>query len=154
MPRPETKYESPQVIHTSPSIKSRASWRHNRNNIQLYRFPQTFDLLNFSYWCDILISMNYIQTISKIRGRGQLTVPQDIRKALDWPDDEMMVKITTVSDGFRVEKLSISHPQHPQKKLTKSEWDKIYKDMEKISQSGKQNVKLTDFLRHDRDTHF
>lgn len=98
--------------------------------------------------------MNYIQTVSKIRERGQLTVPQNIRSALNWPENEVMVKIVTVSDGFRVERLPISHPQHPQKKLTKKEWDKIYKNMEKISKSGKQNISLTNFLRHDRDTHF
>lgn len=98
--------------------------------------------------------MNYTQTISKIRERGQLTVPLDIRQALNWPDDEVVVKVTTISDGFRVERLPISHPQHPKKKLTDKQWDRIYKDMEKISKSGKQNIKLTDFLRHDRDTHF
>lgn len=98
--------------------------------------------------------MNYTQTISKIRDRGQLTVPQSIRQALNWSEDEVMVKVTTIQDGFRVEKLPISHPQNPNKKLTKSKWDQIYKDMEKISKSGKQNIKLTDFLRHDRDTHF
>lgn len=98
--------------------------------------------------------MNYSQTISKIRGRGQLTVPQDIRQALNWPDDEVIVKVTTINDGFRVERLPISHPQHPKKRLTKGEWDKIYENMEKFSKSGKQNIKLTNFLRHDRDTHF
>lgn len=98
--------------------------------------------------------MNYIQTISKVRERGQLTIPQEVRKALNWSEDEVMVKIITTQEGFRVEKLPISHPQHPKKKLTKKEWDEIYKNMEKISKSGKQNIKLTDFLRHDRDTHF
>lgn len=96
--------------------------------------------------------MNYIQTVSKIRERGQLTIPQSIREALRWPDEDILVKVTTTEDGFRVEKLPISHPQHPKKKLTKGEWDKIYEDMEKISKSGNQNIKLTDFLRHDRDT--
>lgn len=105
-------------------------------------------------YAGIDFSMNYSQTIAKIRGRGQLTVPQSIRESLNWSQDEVMVKIVTMEDGFRVERLPISHPQNPQKKLTKGEWDKIYKDMEKISKSGKQNIKLTDFLRHDRDTHF
>lgn len=98
--------------------------------------------------------MNYTQTISKIRGRGQLTVPQGIREALNWPEDEVMVKVTTIQDGFRVERLPISHPQHPKKKLTKKEWEKIYKDFETFSKMGRQDIKLTDFLRHDRDTHF
>ena len=98
--------------------------------------------------------MNYVQTVSKVRERGQLTVPQEIREALNWPEDEVVVKIITIQDGFRVEKLPISHPHHPQKKLTKKEWDKIYEDMEAFSKTGKQDIKLTDFLRHDRDTHF
>ena len=98
--------------------------------------------------------MNYTQTISKIREREQLTVPRDIRQALNWPEDEVMVKVTTIQDGFRVERLPISHPQHPKKKLTKRQWDEIWRDFEKFSKSGRQDVKLTDFLRKDRDTHF
>lgn len=98
--------------------------------------------------------MNYSQTISKIRERGQLTVPQSIRSALNWPEEEVMVKVTTIQDGFRVEKLPISHPQHPKKKLTKRQADEIWKDFEKIAKSGRQDIKLTDFLRKDRDTHF
>ncbi len=98
--------------------------------------------------------MNYTQTISKIRERGQLTVPQQIRQALNWPEDQMMVKVTTIEDGFRVEKLPVSHPQNPKKELTKKEWDKIYKDMATFSKTGRQDIKLTDFLRKDRDTHF
>lgn len=96
--------------------------------------------------------MNYTQTISKIRERGQLTVPQSIRQALNWPQDEVMVKIVTIDDGFRVEKLPISHPQHPKKKLTKKEWDKIWKTFERISRSGRQDISLKEFVRHDRDT--
>lgn len=98
--------------------------------------------------------MNYSQSIAKIRGRGQFTVPQDIRAALNWPEEELIVKVTTIQDGFRVERLPISHPQHPKKKLTKEEWDQIYKNMEAFSKTGRQDVKLTDFLRKDRDTHF
>lgn len=98
--------------------------------------------------------MNYTQTISRIRERGQLTVPLGIRQALNWPDTEVMVKIVTAQDGFRVERLPISHPQHPKKKLTKKEWGRIWKDFERISRSGRQDIKLTDFLRKDRDSHF
>lgn len=96
--------------------------------------------------------MNYIQVISKIRERGQLTVPQDIRQALNWPDDEIMVKVTTINDGFRVEKLPISHPTHPKKKLTKKQWDKIWQSFDKIRKSGRQDVDLREFVRKDRDT--
>ena len=98
--------------------------------------------------------MNYTQSISKIRERGQLTVPQSVRKALNWPNEELVVKVTTVGGGFRVERLPISHPQNPRKNLTKREWDKIYKDMAAFSKSGRQDIKLTEFVRKDRDTHF
>lgn len=81
-----------------------------------------------------------------------MTVPLDIRQALNWPNNEIVVKVTTIRDGFRVEKLPISHPQHPKKKLTKKEWDKIYKDFEEISRSGRQDISLKEFVRHDRDT--
>jgi len=40
------------------------------------------------------------------------------------------------------------------KKLTEKQWNKIWDDMKRISKLGKQNVNLTEFLRHDRDTHF
>ena len=101
-----------------------------------------------------MISMNYSQVISKIRERGQLTVPLEIRKVLNWPENEVMVRIVTTQDGFRVEKLPLSHPQHPKKKLTEKEWDEIWKDFERISRSGRQDIKLTEFLRRDRDSHF
>lgn len=98
--------------------------------------------------------MNYTQTFSKIRERGQLTVPQTIREALNWPQDEVLVKIVTIQDGFRVERLPISHPQNPRKKLTKQQWDKIYEDMERVAKSGRQDISLSEFVRKDRDTHF
>ncbi|MBI4039040.1 AbrB/MazE/SpoVT family DNA-binding domain-containing protein [Candidatus Daviesbacteria bacterium] len=98
--------------------------------------------------------MNYTQTIAKIRGRGQLTIPQAIRQALSWNEDEVLVKIITAEDGFRVERLPISHPQQVQKKLTKKQWGKIWQTMEDFSKSGKQNIKLTDFVRKDRDSRF
>jgi len=98
--------------------------------------------------------MNYVQKITKVRERGQLTVPYEIRKALNWHDEQLMVKIETMSSGFKVERVPISHPQHPKKKLTKEEGKKIWEDMKRISKLGKQGVNLAKFLRHDRDTHF
>lgn len=98
--------------------------------------------------------MNYSQTISRIRERGQLTVPLEIRQALNWPDTDVMVKIVTAQDGFRVERLPISHPEHPKKKLTKKEWDEIWQTFKNFSKTGRQDIKLTDFVRKDRDSHF
>ena len=98
--------------------------------------------------------MNYAQKITRIRGRGQLTIPQEIREVLQWTDAELMVKVETTASGFKVERLPISHPQNPKKKLSEKEWRKIFEEMKQISKLGKQEVNLTEFLRKDRDTHF
>lgn len=97
--------------------------------------------------------MNYIQKFSKIRGRGQMTIPREIREVLNWPSNEMIVKIETTSSGFKVEPLPISHPQHPKKRLTKKEADMIMNEMKRISKLGR-SINLTNFLRKDRDSHF
>lgn len=99
--------------------------------------------------------MNYVQKIARIRSRGQLTVPNEIRQALSWPqDEELVVKIESAADGFKVERLPLSHPQHPKKQLTKEQADKIWEDMKRISKLGKKGVNLTAAIRQDRDTHF
>ena len=98
--------------------------------------------------------MNYAQKITRIREKGQLTIPQEIREVLQWTDEELMVKVETTASGFKVERLPISHPQHPKKKLSEKEWRKIFEEMKQISKLGKQGVNLTEFLRKDRDTHF
>jgi len=110
--------------------------------------------LTNSEWYDILNSMNYAQKITKIRERGQLTIPQEIRHVLRWPEEELMVKVETTTSGFKVERLPTSHPQNPNKKLSQAQWQHIFKSMENISKSGKQNVSLTKALRQDRDSHF
>ncbi len=97
--------------------------------------------------------MNYTQKITKIRERGQLTVPREIRQALRWPEEDLIVKVETTPSGFKVERLPISHPQNPRKRLTKQEGEKIWEDMQRISKKT-QGVNLSNILRKDRDTHF
>ena len=97
--------------------------------------------------------MNYAQKITKIRERGQLTIPQEIRYALGWPEEELVVKVETTNSGFKVERLPISHPQNPVKRLSQSQWQSVFKSMKEISGSGKQKVNLTEVLRQDRDSH-
>lgn len=80
-------------------------------------------------------------------------MPQEIRDALDWPQEDLIVKIETTSTGFKVERLPVSHPQNPIKKLTQSQWQDVIQSMEKISKSGKQKINLTKILRQDRDSH-
>ncbi len=102
----------------------------------------------------MLIGMNYVQSITKIKGKGQLTIPQEVRDALQWSDEkEVAVKVKTIKNGFKVERVSATSPQQ-RKKLTKEEAAKIWADMKRISKLGKRGVNLTEFLRHDRDTHF
>lgn len=96
--------------------------------------------------------MNYIQKITTIRDRGQMTVPYEIRKMLNWPEDELMVKIETTGNGFKVEPLAVNHPQNVKKKLSEKEWNKIFYEMDKISKMGKRGVNLAQFLRKDRDS--
>lgn len=79
-------------------------------------------------------------------------MPQTIREALSWPQDEVMVKIVTTKEGFRVERLPISHPQTRSKRLTKGDWDKIWHNLDSLSKSGRQNLKLTEFIRKDRES--
>lgn len=97
--------------------------------------------------------MNYAQKITKVRGRGQLTIPQEIRQALKWPEEELIVKVETTTSGFKVERLPISHPQNPIKKLTKAQAEKIWTEMKGISKKT-SGVNLGNILRRDRDTHF
>lgn len=95
----------------------------------------------------------YIQKISKIRDRGQMTVPLEIRKVLDWSEKEVIIKMETIPSGFKVERLPASHPQNPKKHLTAKQWGKIFSDMKRISKLGKKK-RLTNFLRKDREGHF
>ena len=104
-------------------------------------------------YSDILTSMNYIQRISKIRERGQFTVPQEVRKVLQWPNEEIPVKVETTGSGFKVERLPISHPQNSRKRITKIQAEKIWADMKRISKKM-HGVNLNNILSQDRNTHF
>ncbi len=123
--------------------------RHTKSDIS-----QEPTILTQYDYSDILISMNYVQKITKVRERGQLTVPYEIREALNWPEKELMVQIETTNSGFKVQRVPISHPQYPKKKLTEKEWTEIFRHMKRVSRLGKQGVNLAEALRKDRDTHF
>ena len=92
--------------------------------------------------------MTYIQTITN----GNLPIPHEIREALKWPKTDLKVKIEPTKNGFKVQK--IAYNQTKKKKITKKEAARIWANMKRISQLGRQDVNLTEFLRHDRDTHF
>ncbi|MHB8443540.1 MAG: AbrB/MazE/SpoVT family DNA-binding domain-containing protein [Patescibacteria group bacterium] len=48
----------------------------------------------------------YLQEITTIRERGQMTIPKRIREALGIPiEGNVLVKIETTKSGFKLEKL-------------------------------------------------
>jgi bifunctional DNA-binding transcriptional regulator/antitoxin component of YhaV-PrlF toxin-antitoxin module len=98
--------------------------------------------------------MNYVQKITKIRGRGQMTVPQEARRALNWPEDELIVRVESTISGFRVERLPVSHPQSHTKKMDQAQWQSMLRSMKNVSKSGKTQADLANVLRKDRDSHF
>ena len=92
--------------------------------------------------------MTYVQNITN----GQLDIPREIWEELKWPKNDLTVKVQPIRNGFKVQRAD--NAQAKKKKLTKKQWEKIFADMQKISKSGRQDVNLTEFIRHDRDTHF
>ncbi len=101
-----------------------------------------------------MVGANRSMRISRIRDRGQFTVPQEVRKALSWPEGEIPVRVVALpeEDSFRVERISPPPPAGSHRRLSKAEWTAIRESMKRISRAGKA-VNLTDFLREDRDSH-
>ena len=92
--------------------------------------------------------MTYIQTITN----GNLPVPREIQEALQWSKTNLKVRIEPTKNGFNVQK--VAYDQIRKKKITKKEAARIWANMKQVSKLGKQDMNLTEFLRHDRDTHF
>ena len=92
--------------------------------------------------------------LCRIRGRGQFTVPLEVRKALSWPGGEIPVMVTPLpeEDGFKVERMAAPPQGQPRKKLTEKEWNEIWQSMRRISGLG-EPVDLVEFLIKDRESH-
>ncbi len=82
-----------------------------------------------------------------------MTVPYDIRKALDWHSNEFVVRVRTIENGFKVEALIPSHSHYPKRRLDKKEAMKLWEEMKRVSKLGRKII-LTRYLRKVRDTHF
>ena len=91
---------------------------------------------------------------SRVRERGQLTVPLEVRRALAWPEGEVLVRVTALpkEDGFKVERILLSQEPAPKRRPTSREWQEIRETMRRIGRSGKA-VDLTEFLIKDRESH-
>ncbi len=85
-----------------------------------------------------------MKTVSIIRERGQLTIPDSIRRMVNWVTPSSAVSISVIKPDEIVIK-----PHQSQ-----INWDKIWENIKKArSISGKGNLSTSEFLRQDRSAH-
>jgi len=79
-----------------------------------------------------------------VRNRGQITIPDSIRKAIGWVNPMSAVSISVVKPDEIVLK--------PHQNTLN--WDKIWKNIKASrSISGRGNISGSDFLESDRKSH-
>lgn len=85
-----------------------------------------------------------MKSISIIRDRGQLTIPDSIRKAVNWINPLSAVSVTVV----RPDEIVIRPHQ------SYIDWEKIENNMKKLqAHSGKSKLSAVEILEHDRQIH-
>ncbi len=85
-----------------------------------------------------------MKAISIIRGRGQLTIPDSIRKTLNWANPMSAITISVINP----EEITI-RPHHHQKEV---DWDKLWKQIKRVrSFKGKGQGNLSKFIAEDRE---
>ena len=85
------------------------------------------------------------QTVSIIRNRGQLTIPNSIREQRKWVSPNSVVTISSKYPDEIVIK--------PHKKAL--DWDKLWKQMKRVRAfKGINKASLSDFIIKDRESHF
>lgn len=94
------------------------------------------------------------EKISKVRERGQLTIPSQIRRTLNWPATEMAVRVEPLhdEDAIKIKRITPGVEQ-VKKPLTEANWKRIWENMRKVSKMGRQDVSLTEFIIADRERH-
>ena len=84
-------------------------------------------------------------TVSIVRDRGQLTIPDSIRALREWASPNSVVTITSVQPDEIVIK--------PHKKQV--DWDQLWKQMKRIRAfKGKGKGNLSEFIIKDRESHY
>lgn len=85
------------------------------------------------------------KTISIIRGRGQLTIPDSIRKQVKWADSMSAVSIALVKPNEIVIKPHESYV----------DWDAVWQGVRKARaiSGGNKAVSAASFLQTDRRSH-
>lgn len=83
--------------------------------------------------------------ISIIRNRGQLTIPDPIRKIAGWTSNSSAVELTM----DRIDQITVN-PFHSSKE---QEWDKIIELINKAREiKGRCSESGFDFIKRDRET--
>ncbi|MEK7633479.1 MAG: hypothetical protein AAB437_01410 [Patescibacteria group bacterium] len=91
--------------------------------------------------------MNNIQTTAIIRNRGQLTIPDVIRRAFNWMKTESVVKITYHSPQ------EIVITPYIQENVKKTDWKKIWAAINKARSFKGKRGNLSKFIAKDRYNH-
>lgn len=85
-----------------------------------------------------------MKTISIVRDRGQLTIPDSIRKMVSWVTPLSAVSISVIKPDQIIIR---PHQQNV-------DWDLIWKNIKKSrSISGKGKISASEFLQADRNLH-
>ncbi len=85
-----------------------------------------------------------MKTVSIIRDRGQLTIPDSIRKVINWMAPMSAVTISVVKPDEIVIK---PHQQY-------IDWNKVWNNIRKARAiKGKGNQSTIEFLEQDRNSH-
>ncbi len=85
-----------------------------------------------------------VQTTVVIRDRGQLTIPDKIRKSINWMAPSSVVTVTTDKPDE-----IIIQPYNPKK----VDWDKLWKMMRKSRSIKGKRGNLSEFIAQDRYRH-
>lgn len=91
--------------------------------------------------------MNNIQTTAIIRNRGQLTIPDVIRRAYDWIKTESVVKII-----YRSPQEIVITP-YIQENVKKTNWKKVWAAIHKARSFKGKRGNLSKFIAEDRYNH-
>lgn len=94
---------------------------------------------------------NRISKAARIRDRNQLTIPRLIAQSLPWVREDVFVNIEANRKEIIIK--PVVKEVKRKKKLTEKEWSGIYKKLEVVRKSGKQDVDLGVFIQKDRLSH-
>lgn len=90
--------------------------------------------------------MTDTQSTAIIRNRGQLTIPEKIRRTLKWPATNFVVFIRSTSDNT-----IIIAPYEKEEK--KADWNNIEKAIRKLRSYKKIQGSMSEFITEDRYKH-